>query len=556
LIAYNSNSLCKQAELYYYDFLFGQNSESIPQFIIDHVNQCHNCSEKINRLKEVLSLIENGIDPESLAAASWLKLHFAYIGRKVTCKIAKPFLPGFLEPALEIKIPTPITVHLDNCPQCREDLETIHRLNLSHKQLSRLSRLFAEKPGEDNVSCSQAQNAIPAVVSMNFNETSKELLKHLCICPDCINAIYQRRETVRNKYLHTSKKPKMFLCEEISANDYFDYVVPYGLDPANDQYAKFRSFFASHSSICPICLAKMQQLHNTIYNIAKRVESEVVTIYHIDESAKSETVENSDNVYAGFPIKAEMVGHEDEVIAEQPDAIVNIATKQKVSVINIKPLFKIAASAAAVILIATVLFMNIPTAKAVTLEGIYKAIEKIKNVHILSFIPEKNGPVQERWVSRALNVNIIKTDSESVLWDISNKTKKIKHNNSIETTKLNTEMISEIQNTMNNSLGLLPFNNISEIPIDTKWSRVNNVEINSGGVEVYDLQWTEKRYGGSAVFKKWRIFADSHTDLPRRVEWYQKLNPDDRYILQSVNSIEYLDNNQIQDVIKESFSGN
>ncbi len=559
MIAHNFNSLCKQAELYYYDFLSNESQELIPEFIIDHINHCQHCHEQINQLKDVLSQVEDYIDPKqkqvSFAIVTWLKLHFAYVGKPVTCETVKPFLPSLLEPALEIRIPTPITVHLDNCQRCSEDLDMIRKLNLSRKQLRRLSQLFAEKRGEDNVSCSRAQAAALTVASMVFCGTSEEVLKHLCICPDCRKVLYQCREKIRNESSNGQTERKDFPCEEVSITDIFDYTVPYGLDPARDQYAKFRQSLTSHTRTCPACLAKMQQLHNTIYNIAERVESEVVTIYHIDESAKAETVSKPDDIYAGFPIRVEITRHEDELEIEQPASTINITPRQEVSAMNIKPLFKIAVAAAAVILIATALLLNIPTAKAVTLEGIYKAIERIKNVYISSFIPDKKEPVQEQWVSRTLNVNIIKTEKESVLWDLANKVKKVKHlnSNSVETTILSAEMITEIQNIITGSLGLMPFHSISDTPAGAEWSRVDdkNLEM-TNRIEVYDLIWIEKIYEGRLISKKLRFFVDLETSLPQRVEWYKKSEPNSEYILESVSMVECIDDGKMQKVIKEA----
>jgi hypothetical protein len=557
MIAYKFNSLCQQAEQYYYDFLCSESNEPVPEFIINHINQCPYCNEQITKLKSALSQVKDYIDSKqnqiSIATAAWLRLHFAYIGKRVTCETVKPFLPGFLEPALKIKIPTPITVHLDNCQQCRQDLKIIRELNLNSKQLCRLSQLFAEEAGKDTINCSQAQAAIASVVSMNFSETDKETLKHLCVCPDCLKMLYEHREIVRNKYLHTSEEPKMFLCREISANDYFDYVVPYGLDPAADQYAKFRSFFTSHSSTCPICLTKMQQLHSTIYNIAKRAESEVVTIYHIDESAKIEAGK-SDDIYAGFPIRIEITGHEEKAKTEQPTPTIDIASKRKISAVNIRPLFKVGVAAAAVILVATVLFLNIPAAGAVTLESIYKAIGKIKNVHISNFIPDKKEPLQEQWVSRTLNINLIKTGNGFVLWDVAGGAKKVKHpgDNSIETTKLTSEMINEMAGKISNSFGLMPFYAISEIPKGAEWKRIDDKNIKtSDEMEVYELQWSEK-VNDDTVFRKWRVFADAKTNLPQKVEWYRKSSFDGEYILKSISTVEYPDEGEMQKIVKNT----
>lgn len=558
MVAHNFDSLCKQAELYCYDFLSDKSQGPIPEFIANHINQCPHCYERVNQLKTILSQSEGCITLEqkqiNSVIANWLSLQFAYVSKRVTCETVKLFLPGFLEPALNVKIPTPITVHLHSCPKCLDDLETIKELKLSTKQLCRLSNLFLEKANENNFSCSQAQEAIPSVVSMALNETDKDTLKHLCVCPDCREKLRQHREQVCNESLNNKTVEQTFICDEISASDFFDYVVPYGLDPANDQYAKFRRFFTSHASVCPVCLANMQQLHNTVFGIVERTESGIATIYHIDESAKTKTFESGD-VYAGFPIRVEVIKSEDEIKVQEPVIISEVASKRRMPAINIRPLFKIGIAAAAVILVGTVLLMNISTAKAVTLDGIYKAIEKVKNVHISSFIPNKKEPVQQQWVSRTLNVNIIKTEKESVLWDAANKIKKNKYlnSNTVQTTNLTAEMNAEIRNMITGSLGLLPFNSISEIPSDAEWKSVGS--INQGitdKTEVYDLIWIEKIYDGHITHKKWRLFVDIDTSLPHKVELYQKSDIESEYNLKYTRIVEYLDDSKMQNATKEA----
>jgi len=561
MIAPNPNLLCKQAKLYYYDFLWGESSEVIPEFIVDHVAECQNCQEQIDQLKAVLSEVD-GLEPEQRQVDSaiihMLKLHFAYIGRPITCKTVRPFLPSLLDPALEIRIPTPITTHLDNCPQCSEDLETIRGLNLNRKQLRRLSQLFAERSTKDNVSCSQARAAILAVVMMVLRETNAEVLKHLCICPDCRKQLYQFRETVRGELLHAEAAPSKFPCEEVSATDIFDYVIPYGIDPSDDQYAKFRKSFTSHAAGCPKCLDKMQQLHDTVYGIAERDESEVVTIYHIDESAKVQALSETDNLYAGFPIGVEIVSREDEVTADVSTPIDDSGAtlKQKVSTMNFRPLFKTAVAAAAVILIGVALFLSVPTARAVTIDEIYKALEKVKNVYIATIVPNNKEPIQERWISRTLNIHKIKTKDESVLWDLPNRVRRVKRlgANLAEVTPLSDELIVEVEKKMSGSLGLMPFYDISDIPADAEWSRITNdlSENIPKDIKGYDLTWVEKRYDGSIKLKKWRVFVDPGTNLPQRTEFYERIPTDNEYTLESVMVVEYLSDSEIQAVIKDS----
>ncbi len=561
MVALNFNSLCKEAEPYYYDFLCEEAGGIVPNVVIDHINHCQHCQEQLSRLTCVLSITESNIGSDqrqvSSAITTMLKLHLAYSEKPVTCDSVKPFLPSLLDPALELGVPTPITVHLDNCQKCSEELETICRLNISRRQLRRLSQLFADKPVGSDISCIKVQNAIPSIVSMVFNETDSEVLKHLCVCPDCREMLYQRREMVLRGLLKTSAVESKFPCSKVLARDFFDYVVPYGLNPSSDQYAKFRESFTSHLRTCPTCLTKMQELHETIYGIYERAGSDVVTIYRIDESAKAKTAERSDIPYAGFPVKVEVRRYEEEeAVSSSPTIDFGAALKQKTSVANLKPLLKTAAVAAAIVLIAAVLFQNISTARAVTLERIYEAVEKIRNVHITVFTPPEKESVQELWMSKTLNIYMTKTARQFVLWDITNRTRKAKQLDIgiIGTYEVTDSIIESVKRKTSSVLDLMPFYSISDIPEDSYWSRVadEDLEIAADGIEVYDLTWTERAYDGLTVLRKWRVFVNSKTNLPQKIEWYEKSAADSEYNLSPMMVVEYLSEGEILRIIKDA----
>ena len=559
MIAHNPNLLCKKAELYYYDFLCNESQEPIPKSVIDHIDQCQGCQEQINQLKVVLSQAE-GMETEqsqtTSAIIATLKLHLSYIGQPVTCNTVGPFLPGLLDPALEIRIPTPITAHLDNCQHCAEDLKMIRRLNLNNKQLCRLSQLFAEKPCGDLSTKSEMEKVVKSIVFLNFGGITTETLNTLCKCPVYRDLLYQERQKMCNR-LSEDAQSLEFPCESVSATDIFDYVVPYGLDPANDQYAKFRESLASHLRNCPTCLAKMQQLHDAVYGISERAESEVVTIYRIDEPAKAKAISESDDLYAGFPISVEIAGHEDKADVEQPAPTIDFtnALKRKVSAMNLKPLLKAGIAVAAVILIGLALLLNTPTAKAVTIDQFYKAIEIVKNVHILKSVPGKTEPTEEKWVSRTLNIYMTKTGNELVLQDITNKVTKTRQlgTDSVETTLLSDDSSAEINKKISGSLGLMPILDISEIPPDA-WRRVPEDEIPdvAEGIEVYELKWTDPTYS-SSVFRKWRVFADAKTSFPQKVEWYKRFSDDAEFELETEMVIEYLEESEMMAVKDASF---
>lgn len=564
MVALNFNRLCKEAEPYYYDFLSKEGREQVPEAVAAHIEHCRDCQEQLSRLAGMVAVaiaeshVETGQGQAGSDITKILTYHLTYIDKPVTCESVKPFLPGLSDPALVTKVPTPITVHIDNCQKCSGDLETIRRLNLNRKQLRRLSQLFTDKPAESNIGCIEAQNAIPSLVSIVLNEVDSKVLRHLCVCPDCRELLYHRREMVIRGLSKTDSAEKKFPCEKVSARDFFDYAVPYGLDSANDQYAKFRQSLTSHLRTCPACLAKMQELHETIYGICERADSDVVTIYRIDETAKARIVEQPDAPYAGFPITVEVKKQEEAEAEVLPSTVdFGAARKQKASRANLRPLLKSVLAAAAVISIAAALLLNAPVAKAVTLGKIYEAVEKIKNMHITSFASPDKGPVQELWISKTLNIYMTKTVNHCVLLDATNRIRKTKRPDGgvTDTARLTGDVIAGIEEKINSASELMPFHSMSGVPKEAEWSRVEDKGVDvAKGIEVYDLKWSEKASDGSAVFRKWRVFADSETGLPQKVEWYRKLAADNDYIFSSTMDIEYVSESKIQEVIKkESF---
>ena len=560
MISHNPDINCTNARLYYYDFLSKETREGIPEGALQHITQCLACQTEMDRLKDLFVQADERFDSEQgrkdSAISNLLKLHFEYIGEPVKCDTVKPFLASLADPALQIRIPTPITTHLDKCQSCGDDLLILLDLHLPHKNLCRLGQLLAEKPIEDNLSCSQAQAAIPAVVSMAFHETSDEILKHLCTCPSCRKELYLHREKVRKELLHDGALQGGFPCESVTAADIFDYCLPYGIDPADDEYAGFRESLTSHLRGCPTCLAKMQELHLTIYNISERAESDVVTMYNIGESAETQSPGVSEP-YAGFPINVEIKDSEDKVDAEQPARTIDFAAtmKKKASALNLKPLFKAGLAAAAVIAIGLALLFNAPAAKAVTIEQICRAIENARNICITTFKSGKTEPEQTIWVSRSSNIYMTKTGEVTVLLDLANNARRVKRSDtgSVEMSLLPAETITGMENMLTGSLGLIPPIALSLIPEGAEWNSVTSNEfIAAGDTAIYELTWIDKSSAGHKVFNKWRVLVDPKTCLLKKTEYYTKKVGDSKYTLSSTMTAQYLSDAEIEAVIQEA----
>jgi hypothetical protein len=475
------------------------------------------------------------------AVSTLLKLHFAHAEEPVTCSMVRPFLASLADPVLEMRVPTPITMHVDKCRACSDDLLVLRDLHLTHKQLCHLGQLLADKPTEDTGICSKARTAIPAVVSMVFRETNAETLKHLCICPDCRKHLYRRREAVRQKLPRGGAAQGKFPCEAVSASDIYDYALPYGIDPANDQYAEFRGGLTSHLGACPDCLARAQELHRTISDIAERAESDIVTVYHLDESAQARPLKGPVEIDAGSPAAATV------------DFAAHL--KRKISGLKVKPLLGTGVAAAAVILIGLGLLLYSPSATAVTIDQIYGAVGKVTNVYIATFAGDGAQLVREEWVSPGLNSYLTKTGSLRVLSDVATSIRKSTDSlpGVASEKQLAEDEIAAVKERMNITLALMPFHDIHGIPRDAQWMRVveNAMQSTSDGTEAYDLTWTESRYAG-VVHNKRRFFVDPETKLPHRIEYYQKRFADGQYSLMSVMRVQYMSDAEMENVIREA----
>jgi len=564
MISQNPESNCTNAQLYYYDFLSEETRGGIPENALKHIIQCQNCKVEIDRLQVLYARLDERIENEqsrkNSAITTLLKLHFSYIGEPVKCNTVKPFLASLADPALQIRVSTPITMHLNECQACSDDLLSLRDLHLTHKQLCRLGQLLAEKPIVEAGSCSQAQAAISSVVSMDFCETNTQTLKHLCTCPDCRKQIYLNREEAYEKLLINEMPQKEFPCEKVSTTDIYDYCLPYGIDPADDQYAEFRESLTSHLHNCPTCLAKMQSLHNTIYSIAERPNSKVVTCSTLQEQFDEGVESQANGIYADGPINVQVFNQEELTDTSHTETLPVAFTKrpkQKALALNLKQYIKPTIAAAAVILIAFALFFSTPAAKAVDLSQIYEALEKVKNVCISRFLQNETEPIQKLWVSQTLNKRLISTAGQYTLWDFVTGEKKTKFSDTraIQIDSISPEAVTKGKESVKDSLGLLPFSDISAATKDSQWNRVDDkgVAATVPGTEVYDLTWSKTATPTVIEYYKWRAFIDIQTNLPGRIEWYSKTDADGEYELRSINTVSYPTDDEIKAVIQSTF---
>jgi hypothetical protein len=224
--------------------------------------------------------------------------------------------------------------------------------------------------------------------------------------------------------------------------------------------------------------------------------------------------------------------------------------------LNLRRYIKPAIAAAAVIMIGFALLFSTPAAKAVDLGQIYEALEKVRNVCISRFVPDKAERIQQRWVSRAFACRLTWNNKRFVLWDFANSVKTIKplDGSTIQADTLSADVVAKGKKSLEGSFGLLPFPDISAVPKDSQWNRVGNEDMEAPipHTEVYDLTWKMTK-GMVTEYYRWRVFIDAQTNLPKKTKWYYKTAPEEEYTLESIEIITFPTDSEIEAVIQSTF---
>ena len=224
--------------------------------------------------------------------------------------------------------------------------------------------------------------------------------------------------------------------------------------------------------------------------------------------------------------------------------------------------FAVPAAIAAMILLAFATFVNFQPGKAVNIEGIYGALSKVENIHISKFQAGRTSPDQQVWASETLGVKLFKTDlgnqAQYALWDIQNRVKMIKYlsSNSVQTEPITQQMLAELEKSTAGSADMVPFSDGNDIPKEAQWNRIDDPEVSVAvpGTKAYDLTWIAKSTDSQAVVhKKWRVFAEDHTNLPKRIEWYSKSRTEDEYGFEKFVVIAYPSEDEIKNIIRNIF---
>lgn len=213
-------------------------------------------------------------------------------------------------------------------------------------------------------------------------------------------------------------------------------------------------------------------------------------------------------------------------------------------------------AAAAVLLIAVALFMSMPAREVETVEDFYKTLAGAQNICVSEFRPGQTSPDQQVWTSLSLKVRMLKTGTDDrlqfALWDVDEKVQMTRFLSVFKTEPLTGQKLVGLEESLTASFVLAPFFHARDVPGTARWERVRDPVVVAliPGCVVYDLTWIASA-GGTE--RKWRVFADARSHLPRRTELYVKPDSEAQYELESFVVVTYPSEAEIREIVADTF---
>lgn len=536
---------CGRARPYYYDFLCGHKTADIPDTLWRHIGHCEQCRTEVDRLTTALAqeATDPGADLAVAAVTANLELHMALMGQPVDCDVVKPFLAPMADPVFEVRGPTPVTVHLQECQACADDLAAVRRLDVTHAQRCRLGRMLAETGNLDPEICTTARNAVAAVATLTFDDVDPEILRHICICPDCRGLLFQRRQTLCDA-LPPHHAGNGLSCENITSKDLFDLCLPYDLDPAAGPRTESSPSLLAHVSSCRQCMDKMQAMLHTVTHVMDRPNSGIVTsLTMADLSRMRPSAPPS-------PVPVDLQPEPGRLADRHPDPTPN--PQKPRTYLKLRRFLKPAAAAAAVLLVA-MLALHGTSLRATDLGEVYAKLAEVDTMHLKRINPERSEVLQEVWMSR--NMKIFKDNGQYVVWDLDGKVKTVKNSltGESQTVPLDNVTVRKVAATLIGPMHVLPFSKLSDTPEGATWHRLEEEPADAviRGMEVYEMVWTDKALGGAPVYRKWRGYVQPETKLPVRTEYYSRPDTGAEYELLQVSEIAYPGAVFVQEMLRQ-----
>jgi len=396
----NGEKLCQEAREHYYDYLC-RGAKAVPLAIARHIESCSVCQEEIRWLGDMLREAEVSpqvsSEPGRDKVLEALNQQFEHLGEQVRCSHVKPFLPDLAVPSPAVRIPTPITVHVEQCEECAKDVAALKGLNLPAGQLKR----FGEFLRCDTVDDGQPQaweRGATALADFSFDALKVEDLDLICRSPRIREWLYEQRAQAAAALEAQPGRNGVLRCDEVSAADLFDFVLPFGLGAETLRKSiGRRDAVGTHVRRCRSCLERVQSLHRTIFEIADRADSSISTVYRCQDA----------DALSRYPIEVCVVLDQPEPAAEVQDSLGAQSWQWKglriLSIAKSRLLARRSVSAAAIVLLVVGLSLMVNSARGRTFEDLRRKVRQARNVYMECYTQDGEEASWKLWVSGDLD---------------------------------------------------------------------------------------------------------------------------------------------------------
>lgn len=387
MISWESGAECEDARGYYYDCLDAECADEVPKTIQMHVSRCRHCREEIKRLGDALGSPSSADSIETSRTTmvnALLEMHFKYAEMPVTCAHVRRFLPSTAAQDIRITIPTPITVHIDQCTKCRNDLMELQSLNLSDVQLQRLTECVETGDGYV-LSSSQGHltdQQVRDFACVDYADLDVACLEHVCKCISCRERALAAR---RNAAGHL--KSESPTCEGVSWEELFDLALPVGFHPLADEYALFPRDTVGHVGHCQSCMRQLATLDEILLNMLLPREGGVVT--HFNLGADETATDEGGDEYEEYPIRVEVQGASDVRPAEPVPVVRSGPVRSRNTWMQV--------AAAVVVLMGVTIFSILPRVGAGFMDKVYEATTSAPVVYVAELSGHNPDVASKEW---------------------------------------------------------------------------------------------------------------------------------------------------------------
>lgn len=512
---------CDEARLYYYDLLSGDQQETIPTQVMDHVKNCPQCQQQIVQLQQLLSEVDNDsirrYSQKDDHIVRLLALHYGYLDQEVTCAVAKPFVPTLADESLKIRVITPITRHIEQCPECRRDIDTLRAQGLDSRQLFLVGQFLAELSSTQELPVVAAW--ADSVASLRNGELTAEQLKQISLSPRGRALILRARSQLLAE-LTESRHQDNIPCEAIENADLFEYAFPYGMEPAADENRHFKETLAAHIRQCRYCLDRLQHMHHTLFGIAERQDAEVVTVMRLSTEVEA----------------SELPPH--VKTKEAPSRPQRSPRRITLPLVN--------AFAAVILLVIGLFFViRISPVGAIEYRQMYDALKTVRGIRLT--VQDMATQKQDLTAQKTKRVRVIdpvhgqfllQREQENWFWDLPNayRVHEVVLEGSIDKHTLDEFTVRKLQASMESFFGVLPEH--GRVPAGSQWSRLEP-DRPSDTVMRRELVIPKTLPDGQQELHKRIFYLDAKTCLPTRVEYWMQPVESEGFKLINITTLQY-----------------